>query len=139
MPRRVPPLSAKALAAVRPSAQPIELVDGYVPGLRVRILPNGTRSWSLNIRDSKGVRRRFNLGAGHGLAEARRRGEDLRRAVRDGVDPTAERRAGRRRAQAARQGIGTFGALLEAYFLNGPGAVRAMQAVTTDCLRQSTH
>jgi integrase len=122
MPKRVPPLSAKALAAVRPSTSPIELVDGYVPGLRVRILPNGKRAWSLNIRDSKGVRRRFDVGAGHGLAEARRRAEELRRAVRDGADPTSERRAGRQRAHAARQGLGTLDALLDTYFLKGPGA-----------------
>jgi integrase len=122
MPKRVAPLSAKALAAVRPSTKPIELVDGYVPGLRLRILPNGTRTWSLNIRDSKGVRRRFDVGAGHGLAEARRRAENLRRAIREGADPTAERRAGRQRALAAREGVGTFDALLNAYYLKGPGA-----------------
>ena len=67
MPKRAPPLSAKSLAAVRPGDRPIELVDGYVPGLRVRVRPSGARTWSLNIRDSKGVRRRFNLGIGLGL------------------------------------------------------------------------
>jgi integrase len=121
MPKRVAPLSAKALAAVRPSNNAIELVDGYVPGLRVRILPNGTRSWSLNIRDSKGVRRRFDVGVGHGLAEARRKAEVMRREVRDGADPTSERRAARQRAQAAREGEGTLGSLVDRYFEAGPG------------------
>jgi integrase len=121
MPKRVDPLSAKALAAVRPSNNTIELVDGYVPGLRVRILPNGTRSWSLNIRDSKGVRRRFDVGVGHGLAEARRKAEVMRRGVREGADPTSERRAARQRAQAAREGEGTLGSLLDRYFDTGPG------------------
>jgi integrase len=123
MPKRVPALSAKALAAVRPSdSSTIELVDGYVPGLRVRILPNGTRSWSLNIRDSKGVRRRFDIGIGHGLAEARRKAEVLRQQVRGGADPTSERRAARQRAQAAREGEGTLGSLVDKYFDAGPGA-----------------
>ena len=45
MPKRVPALSVKTLAAARPGARPFELVDGYVPGLRVRILPTGTRTW----------------------------------------------------------------------------------------------
>ena len=63
MPKRVAPLSAKALAAVRPGANLIELADGYVSGLRVRIQPSGTVTWSLNIRDRKGVRRRFDVGA----------------------------------------------------------------------------
>ena len=78
MPKRVPALSAKALAAIRPAAEPVELVDGHTPGLRVRIHPSGTRTWSLNIRDATGTRRRFDVGAGLGLAEARRRAEELR-------------------------------------------------------------
>src|SRR5262249_52076526 len=122
MPKRVAPLSAKALSAVRPADEMIELVDGYVSGLRVRIQPNGTRAWSLNVRDRKGVRRRFDVGTGLGLAEARRKAEELRRAIRDGADPTAERRAARSRAQAARDGVGTLGALLAMYFDKGPGA-----------------
>jgi hypothetical protein len=84
MPRRVPPLSVKTLASVRAGNKPIELVDGYVPGLRVRVLPSGTRAWSLNIRDSKGIRRRFDVGSGLSLSAARRTAEDLRRAIRGG-------------------------------------------------------
>lgn len=122
VPKRVPPLSAKGLAAVKPSSTTIELVDGYVPGLRVRILPNGTHSWSLNIRDGKGVRRRFEVGSGLGLSTARGKAEDLRRSVRAGGDPTAERRAARQRATAARENVGTLGGLLEHYFTKGPGA-----------------
>jgi hypothetical protein len=78
MPKRVRPLSAKALAAVRPSDKTIELVDGYMPGLRLRILPSGKRTWSLSIRDSKGSRRRFDLGFGLSLAEAHRKAERIR-------------------------------------------------------------
>jgi len=122
MPKRVPPLSAKKLAAVRPGPAPIELVDGYVPGLRIRVLPSGVRAWSLNIRDSTGVRRRFDVGSALSLAEARRKAEDLRRSIRGGADPTRERRAARQRAQAAEAGVGTLGALIETYFMNGPGA-----------------
>lgn len=121
MPRRVPPLSVKTLASVRPGNKPIELVDGYVPGLRVRVLPSGTRAWSLNIRDSKGVRRRFDVGSGLSLSAARRAAEDLRRAIRGGADPTTERRAARQRALAAKGGVGTLEALLQTYFTNGPG------------------
>jgi hypothetical protein len=128
MPKRVPPLSAKALAVIQPSTKTTELVDGHVPGLRVRILPSGTRTWSLNIRDSKGVRRRFDLGRGLGLAQARRKAEDVRRAVRDGGDPTTERRAARQRAQAAREGAGTVGALLDTYFTKGPGSQQRRSA-----------
>src|SRR5690242_14420817 len=107
MPKRVPPISAKTLAAVRPGANLIELADGYVPGLRVRIQPSGTVTWSLNIRDSKGVRRRFDVGSDLTLAEARRKAEDMRKAVREGADPTTKRRTARQRAQAAKGGVGT--------------------------------
>lgn len=122
MPIRVPPLSAKALAAVRPSNKTVELVDGYMPGLRVRILPSGKRAWSLNIRDSKGVRRRFSFGLGLSLADARRKAEQIRQAIHEGADPTNERRAARARANGARDGQGTVGALLDTYFGKGPGA-----------------
>ena len=84
--------------------------------------PSGTRTWSLNIRDSKGVRRRFEVGSGLSLAEARRKAEDLRRNIRGGADPTTERRAARQRALAAKGGVGTLAALVETYFTNGPGA-----------------
>ena len=122
MPKRVAPLSVKKLASIRPSKKPIELVDGYVPGLRIRILPSGTRAWSLNIRDSKGVRRRFEVGSGLSIAEARRKAEDLRRNIRGGADQTTERRAARQRALAAKGGVGTLAASIDTYFKNGPGA-----------------
>ncbi len=101
MPRRAPPLSAKALAAVRAGSKPIEKVDGQVPGLRVRIMPSGERVWSLSVRDSKGERRRFAVGTALSLAEARRKAEELRRDIRDGADPTSERRAARQRTKDA--------------------------------------
>ena len=125
MPKRVPPLSAKKLNSIRPGERPVEVVDGYVPGLRVRVSPSGTRTWSLNIRDSKGVRRRFDVGAELGLSQARRKAEDLRRSIRDGADPTKDRRASRRRAQAAREGDGTLAALIDDDFTTGPGAKQA--------------
>jgi len=93
-----------------------------MPGLRVRVLPNGTRSWSLNIRDAKGERRRFEVGSGLGMAEARKTAEDLRRAVRTEADPTAERRGVRLRGRAARENVGTLHGLLDHHFAKGPGA-----------------
>ena len=91
------------------------------PALRVRMTPNGVMSWSLNIRDAKGERRRFDVGRGLGLAEARRKAEELRRQIRDGADPAAEKTAKRRRAKAASLGIGTLGSVVAAYFESGPG------------------
>ena len=124
MAKRVPALSATAISKLKANPlKTVELVDGAVPGLRVRMSPAGIMTWSLNIRDAKGERRRFDVGQGLGLAAARDKAEKLRRQIRDGKDPTAEKKATRERAKAAKAGIGTFGSIVKAYFEDGPGAV----------------
>ncbi|SHG24254.1 tyrosine-type recombinase/integrase [Bradyrhizobium erythrophlei] len=121
MPRRIQPLTAKQLDGVRPrDLEVVELGDGLLPGLRVRI-SRGGRFWSLNIRNSKGERRRFDVGDNISLAEARRRAETLKQAIKQGGDPTGERRVVRQRAKDARAGIGTLGSVINAYF-DGDGA-----------------
>ena len=121
MPRRIQPLTAKRLDAVRPSGdEVVELGDGLLPGLRVRI-SRGGRYWSLNIRNLKGERRRFDVGDNLSLAEARQRAETLKQTIKQGADPTGERRDVRRRVRDARAGIGTFGSVIDTYF-NGEGA-----------------
>jgi integrase len=121
MPRRIPPLNAKRLEAVRPGDdEVVELGDGHLPGLRVRI-SRGGRFWSLNIRNSRGERRRFDVGDNLSLADARQRAEIIKQAVKQGGDPTGERREARRRVRDAKAGIGTFGSVINAYF-DGDGA-----------------
>ena len=66
--------------------------------------------------------RRFEVGNGLGLAEARQKAELLRREVKEGGDPTAEKRAQRKRTISATIGIGTLGAIVDFYFETGPGA-----------------
>jgi len=78
-------------------------------------------TWSLNIRDARGERRRFDVGQGLRLAAARDKADKLRRQIRDGKDPTAEKKTARDRAKAAQAGIGTFGSVVTAYFETGPG------------------
>jgi integrase len=121
MPRRIQPLTAKQLEAVRPKDdEVVELGDGLLPGLRVRI-SRGGRYWSLNIRNLKGERRRFDVGDDLSLAEARRRADTLKQAIKRGADPTGERREARQRVKDAKVGIGTFGSAINAYF-DGDGA-----------------
>jgi integrase len=121
MPKRVGPLSAKQIKNWHPNPNRIlELVDGAVPGLRVRLTPSGTMTWSLSARVN-GERRRLHIGEGLGLAEARRRGEDARRQIADGVDPTAAKMAIRERRKAAAEGHGTLGSVIAAYYEVGPG------------------
>ena len=122
MPKRVPALSALQISRVRPHpAKTVELVDGAVSGLRLRILPSGTKTWSLAMR-ANGVMRRFEVGSGLGLAEARARAEDLRRQIKHGADPTAAKRTARQKALSALEGVGTFGSVIDAYYTAGNGA-----------------
>ena len=121
MPKRVAPLNAKQIEKWRPDpSRLLELVDGAVPGLRVRLTPNGTMTWSLLVRVND-ERRRLNLGEGLGLAEARRKAEDARRQIAGGVDPAAAKTAARDRRKAAAEGHGTLGSVIAAYFEAGPG------------------
>src|SRR5690242_3474164 len=119
MAKRVKPLSSAQVKNLKPSNTTIELVDGAVAGLRVRMTPNGVMTWSLNVRDAKGERRRFDVGQGLGLAAAREKAEALRQRIRDGRDPGAEKSAARARAKAAKLGIGTFGSVIADYFSTG--------------------
>jgi integrase len=122
MAKRVPPLTAAAVAKIKPDpTRTVEFVDGDTPGLRLRVTPKGKRTWSLNIR-ANGVMRRFEVGVGLGLADARVKAKVLRQRIADGADPNAEKRANRTRAVAATLGIGTFGAAVDAYFSVGKGA-----------------
>jgi integrase len=66
--------------------------------------------------------RRFEVGAGLGLAEARVKARLIRQRVAAGADPTAEKRENRTRAVSAKRGVGTFGAAVEEYFSAGNGA-----------------
>jgi integrase len=121
MPKRVAPLNAKQIERWRPDpARTLELIDGAVPGLRVRLTRNGTMTWSLLVRIN-GERRRLDLGEGLGLAEARRKAEDARGEIADGVDPAAAKTAARDRRKAAAEGQGTLGSVVAAYYEVGPG------------------
>jgi len=122
MPKRVAPLNAKQLERWRPDpVRTLELVDGAVPGLWVRLAPNGEMSWSLNVR-VQGTRRRIALGPGLRLAEARRKAQEARLSIANGEDPTKARRASVARRKDAQAGIGTLGSIIAAYYERGPGA-----------------
>ena len=84
------------------SAQPGRHSDGG--GLLLLVKPNGRRYWFVRVM-SDGKRRDFGLGDaginGVGLAEARTKAEEIRKAVKGGTDPVAAKReavAGRKAA-----------------------------------------
>ncbi len=70
-------------------------VDGR--GLCLVVKPSGARTWVLRMQ-LKGHRRDYGLGSAHdvSLADARTAAAELRRRVREGFDPVAERRKARK-------------------------------------------
>ncbi len=136
MAKRVPALTAIAFAKIKPHpTKTIELVDGAVAGLRLRVTPAGSKTWSLNIR-ANGVMRRFDVGKELGLTDARKKATALRQQINDGADPTAERREQRSQAVSAKMGIGTFDAVIDAYFADGNGAGLKSKADQTKRIKQ---
>lgn len=96
---------------VRAAKAPGLLGDG--DGLYLRVHPGGTKSWFFIYRRS-GVRRELGLGglegiAPVGLAQARRKADELRSMLADGKDPYAER------ATRKRSGALTFGSIVETF------------------------
>lgn len=77
------------------NAKPGRHVDGR--GLCLFVKPSGARTWMLRMQ-LNGQRRDYGLGSAHdvSLAEAREAAALLRKQIRDGFDPVAERRKARK-------------------------------------------
>ncbi|PRY19294.1 integrase [Aliiruegeria haliotis] len=89
---------------------------GGVAGLMLQITPNGGRSWLL--RTKVGVKRReFGLGGFPevSVATARDRARDLKDKIREGVDPTEERKARKAALVAAQRRGLTFADAVDKY------------------------
>jgi len=88
---------------VKSERRPGRHADGG--GLVLHIRESGSRAWVLRLQVD-GHRRDFGLGSADdvSLATARERAEDMRRQLRAGIDPVAERKA----ARAERSGVPTF-------------------------------
>jgi integrase len=104
------PLTDKAVRSAKPSAKLYKLSDGG--GLQLWVDPRGYRLWRLAYRFD-GKQRALALGPYPklSLAEARRSHEKARALIKDGVDPSVDRRVQRstRRVAAAN----TFGAIAD--------------------------
>ena len=110
------PLTALKISKIKPDAEKtLRLFDGR--GLYLEIAPSGGKWWRLKYRIG-GKEKRLSLGvytaAGSktvevGLEAARKAAEDARQLVRDGVDPSQERKA--EKLRAAHQTENTFEAV----------------------------
>ena len=91
------PLTDTAIRNAKPRAKSYKLTDGA--GLYLEVMPNGARYWRMRYRvTGKDTRLAFGVYPEVSLAEARQRREEARSALRDGRDPSAERKADKVRA-----------------------------------------
>jgi integrase len=89
-------LTAKTIEALKPTGSRMDYFDTDVPGLCLRITPNGVKSWSVMYRSGK-VLRRLTIGTypETSLKTAREEATDHRRAAQKGKDPAAEKKVAR--------------------------------------------
>jgi integrase len=107
-------LTDALLRSAAPGEKLVELWDARVPGLCLRVMPTGIRTWTFRYRpkDSSSFKR-LSLGRYPevGLSLARQRAQEKRVAVAGGADPQGERRAKREAEGRALP----FGALADMY------------------------
>lgn len=100
MPRTVKPLAQVAVSNAKPRAKPYKLADGG--GLYLEVMPNGARYWRMKYTHAGKERRiAFGVFPEVTLAEARKRRDEARAKLRDGLDPVHARRAERRALEVA--------------------------------------
>lgn len=98
-------LTDAALRRLRPADKPYRRAD--TQGLYIEVSPTGAKCWRLKYRFAGREKRlAFGVYPEVSLAEARARRDDARALLRDGKDPSAERRAAREAAAAVGE---TFG------------------------------
>ena len=90
-------LTDRLIKSIKPSSKRVEYVDTKVPGLALRITPNGMKTWAVRYRH-RGRQRRLTLGSLDviTLAKARERVRDLLHQASKGADPATEKQAGRK-------------------------------------------
>jgi integrase len=83
-------LTDAAIRAIKPDGRRVDLPDGAVPGLALRVGADGTRAWAVRVRwQGRQVRVRLGEWPATTLAEARRLAQEARKLADRGQDPEA--------------------------------------------------
>ncbi len=93
MPRQTKPLTATEVKNAKSKDKEYNLVDGQ--GLKLRVLPSGSKQWQLNYyRPTNGKRTNLNLGRypDVSLVQARKSSMEAKELIAQGVDPQEERK-----------------------------------------------
>lgn len=125
--RMVVALKDLEIRALKPRERVYKQADER--GLYIEVHPGGSKLWRMKFRFlGRDKRIAFGSYPEVGLAEARRRRDEARQQVRDGIDPTAERR--REKLLAMYNAASTFGEVAEEYIKKMIAEGRA-EATTT--------
>ena len=119
-------LTDRFVESLKPSDQRLDVRDGKMRGLILRVSEKGTKTWSvLYRRKSDGRRRRCTCGTYPqiSLSEARAKALDILARVARGEDPARDRTRDRKRAPADR--LQTFGDLAERYLKHAEASKRS--------------
>lgn len=108
------PMTERQIRALQPAERIYKVYDRK--GLYLQVTPKGVKAWYYRYRTG-GTEKKAGLGQYPAvtLADAREKADDLRRMVREGIDPMTERRNSKRRAEAA--ALNTLAAVLDRWHL----------------------
>lgn len=123
------PLTDARIRKLPLPATRITIPDGVVPGLYLRMSPNGSRSWILQYRVGSQPQRKMTLGNWPEIdcETARQMARDARGMAQQGIDPVEARKA----AERAKADAVTVAQLAEAHisrYIERPGQLRASSA-----------
>jgi integrase len=124
-------LTDRGIKALKPAANSFDLADAVVPGLGIRVLPSGVKSFVLVARypgSRHPTRRSLGSYGAVSLDGARDKARSWLDLLARGLDPAAE--VERARIEAARRRRDTVGAVIEAYIAQeviGPNPSRPRQ------------
>jgi integrase len=90
-------LTDRLIRTIKATGKRVEYIDAKVPGLALRVMPSGAKSWTIRYRH-RGRLRRMTLGVLGvvPLAKARERARDLLYDAAKGTDPALAKQAGRK-------------------------------------------
>lgn len=125
------PLADTTLAGLEPEAKEYRELDGN--GLYFRVKPDGGKSWQLRYKKTNGNWAWIGLGGYPevGGSLARKKADELRRSISDGIDPLEEKRAARAAAEEAQKR--TFRIAAEDWYESKK--VRGLSASSLDKMR----
>ncbi len=102
MPKRIMPLSAIEVEKAKPKENEYKLSDGY--GLHLLVTPSGGKLWRYQYRiDGKQTGMAFGTYPEITLSDARKRRDDARQLMANGVDPGAVKKAQKVQEQAQKE------------------------------------